>query len=392
MNKSKTKGKELLNDANKIGVLIREKRKSLGMTFEELSNAIRIPKDREKLLRKWESGEAEPSVLELQRILELFTLAPFKSPDQAPFKVIDLFAGIGGIRLGFHLTGKTQVVFSSEIDKFAAKTYSINYGEMPVGDITQVSNEQIPEHDILLAGFPCQAFSQAGKKLGFSDARGTLFFDVARIIQGKCPKAFLLENVKNLVSHDKGNTFKTILNILEELGYKVFYKVLKARDFGLPQNRERIYIVGFDPQQVAKWEEFTFPEVTGIETKVGDILEKKVDAKYTISDKLWEGHQRRKAEHLEKGNGFGYTLFDAQSPYTNTLSARYYKDGSEILIAQENNNPRKLTPREAARLQGFPEEFIIPVSDTQSYKQFGNSVSVPVINAIAKKMLEVLES
>lgn len=230
----------------------------------------------------------------------------------------------------------------------------------------------------------------SGEKLGFEDTRGTLFFDVARIIKAKRPKMFLLENVKNLKSHDKGNTYKTIIQTLEQMNYTVFSELYKARDFGAPQNRERIYIVGFDNDQIQNANLFQFPTPPYPKTRVGDILEKVVDPKYTISDKLWEGHQRRKAEHETKGNGFGYTLFNEDSEYTNTISARYYKDGSEILIEQGGKNPRKIAPREAARLQGFPENFIIPVSDTQAYKQFGNFVCVPVVNAIAEQMIDFL--
>lgn len=305
--------------------------------------------------------------------------------------MIDLFAGIGGTRLGFQLTNEVETVFTSEWDKFAQKTYTTNFGDLPEGDITQINELTIPDHDILVAGFPCQAFSQAGKRLGFEDTRGTLFFDVARIIKAKRPKAFLLENVKNLKTHNKGNTYKTIISTLEDLGYSTSSVLFKARDFGVPQNRERIYIVGFDKTEVKNFNKFTFPQPFKIDTKLGNILQDNVDEKYTISDKLWDGHQRRKAEHKTKGNGFGYSLFNAESPYTNTLSARYYKDGSEILIEQNNSNPRKITPREAARLQGFPEEYIIPVSDTQAYKQFGNSVCVPAIHEIAKQMLVILK-
>lgn len=307
------------------------------------------------------------------------------------YKMIDLFAGIGGIRLGFQKTGLVNTVFSSEIDKFSIKTYKANFGEIPFGDITQINENDIPDHDILVGGFPCQAFSQAGKRLGFEDTRGTLFFDIVRIIRKKRPKAFLLENVKNLKLHDKGKTFSVIENTLKELNYDVHIALLKAKDFGLPQNRERIYIVGFDKDKVLNSSDFAFPNPKNIKTSLADILEKNVDDKYTISDALWAGHQRRKEEHKQKGNGFGYSLFNEKSPYTNTLSARYYKDGSEILIEQKGKNPRKITPREAARLQGFPEEYIIPVSDTQSYKQFGNSVAVPVIYEIAKKMMMILE-
>lgn len=297
------------------------------------------------------------------------------------FKAIDLFAGIGGIRLGFQKIFKDDIefVFSSEIDKYAQQTYEANFYEKPHGDITKIDESEIPSHDIVLAGFPCQAFSIAGKKLGFDDTRGTLFFEVARIVKFHKPQVVFLENVKGFVNHDKGNTFKVVKNTLEDIGYKVFTKVLNAKDFGVPQNRERIYIVAFLDKNI----NFTFPNPLNIQTKVGDILSNNVDEKYTISDKLWAGHQRRKKEHKAKGNGFGYSLFDSISKYTSTMSARYYKDGSEILIKQKGKNPRKITPREASRLQGFGDNFIIPVSDTQSYKQFGNSVSVPVIEAIA---------
>lgn len=303
-------------------------------------------------------------------------------------KVIDLFAGIGGIRLGFEQAfGSVDCVFTSEIDKYAVTTYKANFKDSHIfGDIKQIDENDIPDHDILLAGFPCQPFSQAGLKKGFTDTRGTLFFDIERILLAKQPKAFLLENVKQLKGHDKGRTFQTIIDHLNKAGYKVFYEILKARDFGLPQNRERIYIVGFLDHSI----NFEFPKPTNLPTRVGDILDDVVDEKYTISDKLWSGHKRRKELNKLNGKGFGYGLFNKESAYTNTISARYYKDGSEILIEQENKNPRKLTPREAARLQGFPEDYIIPVSDAQAYKQFGNSVAVPVIKAIAMEMKKVL--
>lgn len=307
--------------------------------------------------------------------------------------MIDLFSGIGGTRLAFHQTNQVKSVFSSEIDKFSIKTYKANFGDTPYGDITQIDEKEIPYHNILVAGFPCQAFSQAGKKLGFEDTRGTLFFDIARIIKEKRPEAFLLENVKSLKTHDKGKTFKVIMDTLESLNYEVYTMLYKARDFGAPQNRERIYLVGFNRDTVSNYKKFEKPLPTHNEgeTRLGSILDKKVIDKYTISDKLWLGHQKRKKEHQVKGNGFGYSLFNEYSSYTNTLSARYYKDGSEILIEQEDKNPRKITPREASRLQGFPENFIIPVSDTQAYKQFGNSVCVYTVKAIADKMLLLLD-
>ncbi len=307
-------------------------------------------------------------------------------------KIIDLFAGIGGIRLGFEKSSNKGVdcVFTSEWDKYSKETYQENFGSKSVqGDITKVLLKDIPKHDILLAGFPCQPFSQAGLKKGFSDTRGTLFFDVERILKSKKPKAFLLENVKQLRGHDKGRTLAIILERLRGIGYSnIQYQVLRARDFGLPQNRERIYIVGFLDVNI----KFNFPVPTFEPTKVGDILEKQVDNKYTISDRLWAGHQRRKRENKIKGKGFGYGIVNENSEYTNTISARYYKDGSEILIEQKGLNPRKLTPREAARLQGFPDNFKIPVSNTQAYRQFGNSVPVKVIEKIAEQMLVHLEN
>ena len=306
------------------------------------------------------------------------------------FTFIDLFAGIGGIRLGFEKF-KGECVFTSEWDKYSQITYQANFGDEPNGDITKTDVKDIPKHDILLAGFPCQPFSNAGLKQGFDDTRGTLFFDVARIIEHRKPSMILLENVKGFVNHDKGRTMKIVKETLEELGYNVFYKVLNARDFGIPQNRERIYIVGMNKKKLGSIG-FKFPQPSYKPTKVGDILESKVDEKYTLSNKLWQGHKRRLKEHREKGNGFGYSLFNQNSRYTSTISARYYKDGSEILIEQKNKNPRKLTPREAARLQGFPERFKIPVSDTQAYRQFGNSVAVPVVSAIAKEMVKILDN
>ncbi len=299
-------------------------------------------------------------------------------------KFIDLFAWIGGIRLWFEeLFG--NCVFSSEWDKYAQITYESNFGHKPSWDITKINEKDIPDFDILLAGFPCQPFSNAWLKKGFEDSRGTLFFDIARIIKYHKPKVIFLENVKGFKNHQKWTTFEVVKNTLEELGYKVFSKILNARDFGVPQNRERIYIIAFLDDV-----DFKFPNPLNKKVKLGDILDKKVDSKYTISDKLWAGHQRRKKEHKEKGNGSGYSMFDENSEYTSTMSARYYKDGSEILIKQIDKNPRKITPKEASRLQGFPEDYKIQVSDTQAYKQFGNSVAVPVIKELAKSIKEAI--
>lgn len=312
---------------------------------------------------------------------------------QKKLTFIDLFAGVGGIRIPFDEQG-AECVFTSEIDKAARKTYSQNFGipeDEIAGDIQKIHVSQIPSHDILLGGFPCQPFSHAGHKKGFDDTRGTLFFDVARIIKKHRPKAFVLENVRGLVSHDSGNTFKRIIEILSK-EYVVKHELLNAKDFGLPQNRLRVYIVGIRAD-LPKSDEFEFPSPTAVKgsTRVGGILEKNVDKSFTISDRLWAGHQNRKIRHLEKGNGFGYRLVNAKSEFTATISARYYKDGSEILVEQKNKNPRKLTPREAARLQGFPEWFEPSESKMQAYKQFGNAVPVAVVRAISVNLIRALQ-
>lgn len=311
------------------------------------------------------------------------------------YKFIDLFAGIGGIRLAFENAGAGSVkcVFSSEWDEKAQDTYEKNFKERPHGDITKINAEDIPDHDILLAGFPCQPFSIAGvtkhkalgNEHGFKHAtQGTLFFDVARIIDKKRPKAFLLENVKNLKSHDKGNTFKVIMQTLQdELGYTVYSKVIDAQAM-VPQHRERIYIVGFREPTV-----FEFPQLPNLQPKVKEILDKKVESKYTLTDHLWTYLQNYAAKHRAKGNGFGFGIADPNG-ITRTLSARYYKDGSEILIAQNGKNPRRLTPRECARLMGYPDTYKIVSSDTRAYKQFGNSVVVPVVQQVALQILESL--
>lgn len=319
---------------------------------------------------------------------------PFPPPTNPKFKFIDLFAGIGGIRLAFQNLGG-KCVFTSEWDTYSKKTYEANFGEVPFGDITKISEKEIPDHDILLGGFPCQPFSIAGvskknalgKAHGFLDeTQGTLFFDVARIIKHKKPSAFMLENVKNLVSHDKGKTFKVITETLKELGYNIHFKVLDGKHF-VPQHRERIIIVGFRNSIFNKKETFEFPKMSEAKFAIKDILESEVDKKYTLSDHLWKYLQEYAAKHKAKGNGFGFGLTDLNG-ISRTMSARYYKDGAEILIPQENNNPRRLTPRECARLQGFPDTFIIPVSDNQAYKQFGNSVVTPLIQAVGKKIIK----
>lgn len=374
---------------------IRYKREALGMTRKEFSDALVLSREDEKHMKAWETGlEPVPDYI-CDKIIN-FNIIPMqknKPRETCRFTQIDLFAGIGGIRQAFQNNGGYNV-FSSEWDEFAQKTYRANFGETPCGDITKVDENSIPEHDILLAGFPCQPFSQAGLKKGFDDARGTLFFDIARILKAKRPKAFMLENVKQLRGHDKGNTLKVILSVLDELNYYVpDPEVLNAYHFGVPQNRERIIIVGFNkdylPQNIDK---FVYPKgVVDDCVCVGDILQENVPDRFTISDRLYAGHLARRKTNKEKGNGFGFCMFDKESKYTSTISARYYKDGSEALINQEGKNPRMLTPRECARLQGFPEDFIIPVSNPHAYKQFGNSVCIPVIDAVAKAMILFME-
>lgn len=310
------------------------------------------------------------------------------------FRFIDLFSGIGGLRIPFDEMGGT-CVFSSEIDPYAAKTYETMFGEKPHGDITKIPEEEIPPHDILVAGFPCQPFSVAGvskyNSLGWEHGfkhttKGTLFFDIARILAFHKPKAFLLENVKNLRSHNAGKTFSVIMRTLkDELGYKtVEARVLDAR-FVVPQHRERIFIVGF-----LKEASFRIPDLPELNPRLEDILDPEPDPKYTISDRLWSYLQRYAEKHKAKGNGFGYGLADLKG-ITRTLSARYYKDGSEILIPQEGKNPRRLSPAECSRLMGFPKKYWhLPVSDTQAYKQFGNAVVVPVVRHVARHLLEKL--
>jgi DNA (cytosine-5)-methyltransferase 1 len=322
---------------------------------------------------------------------------PFPAPENPKFKFIDLFAGIGGFRLALQNVGG-KCVFTSEWNHYAQKTYEANFGEVPFGDITRIDEKEIPDHDLLVGGFPCQPFSIAGvskknalgKSHGFLDeTQGTLFFDIARIIREKRPKAFLLENVKNLVSHDKGNTFKVIAETLRELNYSVHYRVLDGKYF-VPQHRERIIIVGFDRFIFEGQEDFTFPEMPENPPMViEDILEKEVDEKYTLTDHLWDYLQKYAQKHKAAGNGFGFGLVDFDG-ISRTLSARYYKDGSEILIPQLGKNPRRLTPRECARLQGYPDKFKIPVSDTQAYKQFGNSVVMPLMQEVGRQITSTI--
>jgi DNA (cytosine-5)-methyltransferase 1 len=325
-----------------------------------------------------------------------FTGLSFPPTEKPKFSFIDLFAGIGGFRIALQQLGG-KCVFSSEWDRHAKETYFQNYGEVPFGDIKQFTGtngdsvscvDSVVDHDILAGGFPCQAFSQAGKQLGFNDARGTLFFDVLKIIEAKRPKAVFLENVKRLQTHDKGRTFLVVVTALRSLGYEVYTKVLRAFDFGLPQNRERIFIVAFkEPIHF----DFPVPPEKRLHENVGSILENNVPDRYTISDRLYEGHKRRLREHREKGNGFGFSLFKRESLYTNTLSARYWKDGSEILIDQGDRNPRLLTPRECSRLQGFPDAFQPHTSKRHGYQQLGNSVPVPMVFKVAEAILKSLQ-
>jgi len=309
-------------------------------------------------------------------------------------RFIDLFAGIGGIRLGFEKAG-AKCVWSNDYDKHAAVTYIENFGndDFVLEDIKKVSSSEIPDFDILCGGFPCQPFSIAGiskknslgRPNGFADqTQGTLFYEIVRIIKEKRPKAFFLENVKNLERHDKGRTFYVIKDILENLGYSFYHKILDAKTV-VPQHRERIFMVGFRNKNL----DFDFPKIMDRKLAMKDILEQDIPEKYTLTDHLWNYLQKYAEKHKAKGNGFGFGLVNFNS-YSRTLSARYHKDGSEILIPQKNKNPRKLTPRECARLQGFPDTFKIPVSDTQAYRQFGNAVAVPIIELVANEVMKTL--
>lgn len=363
---------------------------------------------------RWLKQETEPKPYILPSLKQM--LMPFgSSSQQEDFTFIDLFAGIGGIRKAFELNGG-RCVFTSEWDEYAQRTYHANFadGSTIAGDITQIHTAEIPNHDVLLAGFPCQPFSIAGvskknalgRAHGFADeTQGTLFFDVARILQVKRPAAFVLENVKNLQSHDKGNTFRVILQTLrEELGYHVFWTTIDGQHW-TPQHRERTVIVGFRENTGFSWDALQLPNKTQVrlanilhktdgnepllphdDSKYFDHASQQVLAKYTLSDHLWAYLQNYAEKHRSKGNGFGFGLVYPDS-ITRTLSARYYKDGSEILVWQgESKNPRRLTPRECARLMGYPDSFLIPVSDTRAYKQFGNSVVMPVFQEVARIM------
>lgn len=381
----------------------------------------------ERTLRRWESGECRirhGHLTDLEALIRQTSVQMVA--ESPPFTFIDLFAGIGGIRRGFEDLGG-KCLFSSEWDRFAMQTYRANFGHAEealwpdIRDVTATSDDPevnssridsvIPTHDVLLAGFPCQPFSLAGvskknslgRQHGFMcEAQGTLFFDVARILEVKRPRAFLLENVKNLRSHDGGRTYSLICKVLEEdLGYRLFDRVIDGKGF-VPQHRERIYMVGFRDDTGFSWDDLRLPAADS--RTLGDILhpedgsereeppytegpEAKVAAKYTLSAKLWNYLQDYRKKHEAKGNGFGYSRFN-RNDVARTLSARYHKDGSEILIDRgARRRPRRLTPRECARLMGFPEDFHIPVSDTQAYRQFGNSVVVPVIREIAAAMV-----
>ncbi|MCX6317575.1 MAG: DNA (cytosine-5-)-methyltransferase [Bacteroidetes bacterium] len=353
-------------------------------------------------LKGYLNGDLTSKVAEesLQYLLKFDDDVLFPTPANPKFTFIDLFAGIGGFRIAMQrLQG--ECVFSSEWDKMAQRTYYANFGEIPFGDITKDETKKwIPNRfDVLCGGFPCQPFSIAGvskknslgRKHGFEDEKqGNLFFHIAEIIEKHRPKAFFLENVKNLMSHDKGNTFKVIKETLVSLDYSFHHKVLNGKHF-VPQHRERTFMVGFDKRVFKNKESFEFPALPEPTRKIKDILEPKVETKYTLTDHLWKYLQDYAKKHKEKGNGFGFGLVD-KNGISRTMSARYYKDGSEILIPQNNKNPRRLTIREAARLQGYPEHFEInAVSMNQGYKQFGNSVVVPLIEAIGEKLVGALE-
>lgn len=370
-----------------------------GITFDEAAKLLSVS---ERTIARYASGSGRPSPLAL-RVLKSVCKESVGSP-AASFRFIDLFAGIGGLRIGFQKIGG-HCVFTSEWDEYAQKTYARNFQDnhLLAGDIREYSEnpELIPQHDVLLAGFPCQPFSIAGvskknslgRPHGFlCDTQGTLFFDTAQIIAHHRPAAFLLENVKNLETHDKGRTFATIMNVLkQELGYHVQTRVISS-EYWVPQKRERIFIIGFREPTGFDLQGLKLPKSR---PKLGSILEPhdEVNPKYTLTPRLWDYLQAYKDKHASKGNGFGYSLFGPDD-VTRTLSARYYKDGSEVLVAQPGKRPRRLTPLECARLMGFDREdrrWKIPVSDTQAYRQFGNAVVVPVVEFLAEAMKPFIE-
>lgn len=396
-----------------VDTLVLLKQARSRFTQQEIAEKIGV---NARTVRRWEVSSPPPPDYIYDVIKQrIFNFNDFDNRNSKLFTFIDLFAGIGGIRLGFEKHGG-KCLFTSEWNPFAVKTYLENFPQKDdhqlVGDITKIDAADIPDHDILLAGFPCQPFSIAGvskknslgKPHGFEcTTQGTLFFDVARIIAAKKPKAFLLENVKNLVSHDKGNTFRVILETLtSELKYNVYYKIIDGQHF-VPQHRERIIIVGFRDKTEFSWDDLNMlPKGS---KKLSTILHTQdgtenpeppytigdkaiVNSKYTLTPNLWEYLQNYAEKHRMAGNGFGYGLFTGND-VARTLSARYYKDGSEILIDQGcGKRPRRLTPRECARLMGYTDNFKIPVSDTQAYRQFGNSVVVPVIEEVARILVK----
>lgn len=403
------------NDHQTSFALLREK---AGMTIEDV---MELTGKSKSTVYRWEKGQIQADRLALKVINGRIAHAArgHRSKPGAAFRFIDLFAGIGGMRKAFDAAGG-QCVFTSEWNKYARMTYQANYecDHEVAGDITKIEASEIPVHDVLVAGFPCQPFSIAGvskknslgRAHGFEDkTQGTLFFDVARILAHHRPAAFLLENVKNLKGHDKGRTFQTIMETLrDELGYHVHHRIIDAQHW-VPQHRERIFIVGFREDVPFDFDQLVFPEKPPV---LGDILHPEngdeeaespfpegdaatVAEKYTLTEKLWNYLQAYADKHKAAGNGFGFGI-NGRDDVTRTLSARYYKDGSEILVHQQGNRPRRLTPRECARLMGFdmPGQplFEIPVSDTQAYKQFGNAVVVPKVKAIAQLMRPHVEA
>lgn len=308
-----------------------------------------------------------------------------KTKNTLQLTFIDLFCGIGGIRQAFE-RNDCKCVFASEIDKYASSVYYENYLEVPFGDIGLINSNDIPKFDILTAGFPCQPFSVGGLRKGFDDNRGLAIFDIFRILNHHKPQAFLLENVKGLLVGKQKDNFNFIINTLQELGYFVSFDVLSAKNFGLAQNRERLYIVGFLEKN-----NFKFPSGCRTKTRISDFLDNSVDDKYTISNTLLAGLERRSSNNKSKNIGFRHKINSPSDEYTNTITARYFKDGRDCLIKQDNKNPRKLTPKEVARLQGFKEDFKMPVSDSRAYQLLGNSVAINVVEAIAKKMVEFLK-
>lgn len=367
---------------NDLNIDILKKREALGITIKEFADALGYTT---RQMFNWETGVWDVPETDFKRIMDYATVRPYESNDENPrFRFIDLFADVGGMRIPFQELGG-KCVFVSESDEYAARTYFTNFGDEVSPDISKVSSESIPDFDVLLGSFSCKELKE--KPI---DGKPCQFDEIIRILKDKQPKIFLLETGREFFFKSYNEILHNILSSVMALNYNVNYTVVSAKDFGVPQHRTRTYFVGFNQNYFNLPEKFVFqfPDPDKSVTKLGDILEQHVAPKYTVRDKLWEGLNKRKTNKV----GYVYALYNAESPYTTAITQRYYRDGAEALIEQEGGKPRRLTPRECARLQGFPDDFLFPASNKQAYIQAGRSVTIPVIRAIAKKIFETIDT